>query len=472
MALILVVDDEAPLRRLLRSVLKDDGHEVMEADGVGSALEVLEHEQFDLVLTDQKMGRERGTDLIARCSRQDASLPVVMITAYASVELAVEAMRAGAFDFISKPFEPEVVRSCVRRAAEQSQLRRDNRRLRGEIAQLRAGDFVGVSPPMLALKEQLLKVAPTKATVLIQGETGSGKELVARAIHEGSGRAAASFIAVNCAALSETLLESELFGHERGAFTGADQLRVGVFEAAHGGTLFLDEAGDMPAALQVKLLRVLMDGRFTRVGSTQERRADVRLLVASHRDLREAVSSGTFREDLYYRLAVVTLFVPPLRERAEDVEPLSRHLLQRTCGELGIATKRLSGEAEAALRGYRYPGNVRELRNILERAAILSEGETIGLKDLPSLGPGGERSQEATPEGLARLILSRQMAEGGLRGLMEKIECAAVVQALAESGGVQAEAARQLGMSRSDLFYRVQKYGLGSVGGGEPSERP
>jgi DNA-binding NtrC family response regulator len=467
MARVLIVDDELPLRRLLKGVLTDDGHEVAEAAGAAAARDVLLSGIFDVVVTDQRMPDGSGSEVMAFCHEQDASLPVIMMTAYASVDLAVEVMRGGAFDFISKPFQPAVVRSCIRRAAEQTRLLRDNRRLRGEIRQLRTNDLVGESAAMLAVKEQIRKVAPTKATVVIQGETGTGKELVARAIHDGCPRAAAPFIAVNCAAMAETLLESELFGHEKGAFTGADRARAGVFEAADGGTLFLDEAGDMPPSLQAKLLRVLMDGRFCRVGATKERRADVRVIAASHRNLLRAAEEGTFREDLYYRLAVFTISLPPLRERPEDLAPIATALLGKIRKDLGTTPQQLSKEALGALKRYAFPGNVRELRNILERAAILADGEEIGPEHLTlggSVRGGGEPANSL--DGLAGALLRGGLGEGGLKAALEEVERSVVARSLADANGVQAEAARRLGMSKSDFFYRVQKYGLGAEGEG------
>jgi DNA-binding NtrC family response regulator len=462
MARVLIVDDERPLRRLLMGVLKDDGHEVSEAGGVAEAREVLASGVFDVVVTDQRMPDGTGTELMESCQDLDPSLPVVMVTAFASVDLAVEVMRAGAFDFLPKPFQPEVVRSCIRRAAEQSRLRRDNSRLRGEIRQLRTSELVGNSAAMRSVKDQVRRVAPTKATVLIQGETGTGKELVARAIHDSSPRSAAPFIAVNCAAMAETLLESELFGHEKGAFTGADRPRSGVFEAADGGTLFLDEAGDMPASLQSKLLRVLMDGRFSRVGSTRERRSDVRIIAASHHDLQARVEEGLFREDLYYRLAVFTIVIPPLRERLEDLELMANALLSRIRDDLGQGPVRVSRDAMESLRAYTFPGNVRELRNILERAAILADSEELGPEAL-SLANGYQRDSTAMlsgPDAIALSLLKGGLPEGGLKAALEEIERAIVTNALRESNGIQAEAARRLGMSKSDFFYRVQKYGL------------
>lgn len=461
MAHVLIVDDEIPLRRLLKSLLTEVGHEVTEASGITEAREFLASSMFDVVVTDQRMADGKGTDLLSYCHEMDASLPVIMITAYASVDLAVEVMRAGAFDFVSKPFQPEAVRSSIRRAAEQTRLKRDNYRLRRELRQIWANELVGESAAMLQVKAQIGKVARTKATVLIEGETGTGKELVARAIHDSSPRAAAPFIAINCASMAETLLESELFGHEKGAFTGALQARAGVFEAADNGTLFLDEAGDMPPALQSKLLRVLMDGRYTRVGTTKERHADVRIIAASHRNLLRAVEEGQFREDLYYRLAVFTISLPPLRERPDDIQAIADALLAKIIKNIALPTRRLSPEALNALRAYSFPGNVREMRNILERAAILAEGETIGVEHL-ALGKGLPiQAGPSTPKSLADSLLRQGLPEGGLKVALEEIERAMIERALALAHGVQAEAARQLGMAKSDFFYRLQKYGLG-----------
>lgn len=461
MAHVLIVDDEIPLRRLLKSVLTEDGHEVTEASGVAEAWELLGANMVDVVVTDQRMADGKGSELLVYCQDMDSSLPVIMITAYASVDLAVEVMRAGAFDFVSKPFQPEAVRSSIRRAAEQTRLKRDNHRLRGELRQIWANDLVGESAAMLEVKAQIGKVARTKATVLIQGETGTGKELVARAIHDSSPRAAAPFIAINCGSMAESLLESELFGHEKGAFTGALQARAGVFEAADNGTLFLDEAGDMPPALQSKLLRVLMDGRYTRVGTTKERQADVRIIAASHRNLLRAVAEGQFREDLYYRLAVFTISLPPLRERPDDIAAIADALLAKIIKNIGIPLRQLSKDALSALQAYSFPGNVREMRNILERAAILAEGETIGVEHL-ALGKGlTNQAGPTTPTTLADALLRQGLPDGGLKVALEEIERAMIERALTHAHGVQAEAARQLGMAKSDFFYRLQKYGLG-----------
>ena len=318
MARILIVDDEPSMRRILASNLRQEGFEVLEAAGVAAARGVLVEDSLDAVITDQKMSDGEGLEVLAAAREADPTVAVVFLTAFATVELAVESMRRGAFDFITKPFLPEVMLATARRAVEHTRLMQENGRLRAAVVRLQGSSEIrGNSAAIRAVREQIARVAPTNATVLITGETGTGKELVARAIHRSSPRASKAFVAVNCAAFTETLLESELFGHERGAFTGADRAREGLFEAAHEGTLFLDEAGEMSKAAQAKLLRVLTDGLVMRIGSNKARQTNVRLLVATHRDLKQRAAEGLFREDLYYRLAVVPIAIPPLRERRE-----------------------------------------------------------------------------------------------------------------------------------------------------------
>jgi DNA-binding NtrC family response regulator len=449
---ILIVDDEPSLRRLLSVVLGAEGHEISEAGTVAQARSALAAHQFDLVITDQKLPDGDGLGLLAACREADATAPVIFITAYATVDLAVRAMRQGAFDVLPKPFEPDAVRVAVKRACERAALLRENESLRGAMRRLDPFTrLVGDSAPMQALREVIARVAPTAATVLITGETGTGKELVARAIHAASPRADRPFVAVNCSAFTDTLLESELFGHERGAFTGADRARQGVFEAAHGGTLFLDEAGEMSPPLQAKLLRVLMDGEIVRVGSTTTRRVDVRILVATHRDLDQRAKEGLFREDLYYRLAVVPITVVPLRERVEDLPALITEILARVAGELKIPPRRICAAAVERLAGYPFPGNVRELRNLLERASILARGEEICPDDIPVLAGSDPRPRDWT----AAIPIGRE-----LRPTLEEVERALIGRALVAADGVQAEAARRLGISRSDLNYKIRKHGL------------
>ncbi|HWQ35162.1 MAG TPA: sigma-54 dependent transcriptional regulator [Blastocatellia bacterium] len=460
MARILIIDDEDNLRRILSVILQEDGHAVSEAPGVQAALKLLAEQPFDLVMTDQKMPDGEGLSIISACRETDPTLPVVMLTAFATVELAVEAMRQGAFDFISKPFVPEVVRAVARRACERAALLRENARLRDEVSRLSVLDeIIGVSAAIRTLKENIARVAPTGATVLITGETGTGKELVARAIHKGSARAAQPFVAVNCAAIQESLLESELFGHERGAFTGADRSRQGLFEAAHRGTLFLDEAGEMSLPLQAKLLRVLMDGQILRVGSTTPRKVDVRVIAATHRDLLKLIREGAFREDLFYRLAVVPLSIPPLRSRPEDIPLLIEHISRQVARDLKSQPRRLSAAATAKLLQYCFPGNVRELRNLIERAFILAQGAEIGPADLLLSDERTAQASEPQADPFQQWLASMP-AEISLRETLETTERELIRRALQAANGVQAEAARHLGVTRSDIGYKIRKYGL------------
>lgn len=454
MARILIIDDEQNMRRILTLILQEAGHTVSEANGVTTALSKLATDTFDLVISDKKMPDGDGFDILRYCRENEPSLPVVILTALATVELAVEAMQVGAFDFISKPFVPEVVTAVAKRATERTQLLRENEVLREEAKRFAfAEEILGVSSAISRLKETISKVAPTNVTVLITGETGTGKELVARAIHKGSVRSKATFLAVNCAAVSEHLLESELFGHEKGSFTGADKPRQGLFEAADHGTLFLDEAGEMSLGLQAKLLRVLTDGQFLRVGATVPRTVDVRVIVATHRNLEERVKEGLFREDLYYRLAVVPIEIPPLRDRRADIPVLVDFLIKLVSRELKITPKTIRDEALAKLMSYSFPGNVRELRNLVERACILASGDFISSDDLvlTSVEIPSDPDTGSAPTLPPNIDLPTYL---------ESIESRLIQTALQDSGGVQAEAARKLGISRSDIAYKIKKHHL------------
>jgi len=455
---ILIVDDERSMRKILASNLVQDGHIVTEAAGVAEATASLASNRYDAVITDQKMPDGQGLDVLARAREMDPALAVVFLTAFASVELAVESMRQGAFDFITKPFQPDVVGATARRACEHTELLRENGRLRLTVDRLEgSGEIFGSSPATLAVRLMIARVAPTGATVLITGETGTGKELVARAVHKSSPRAQKPFIAVNCAAFTETLLESELFGHEKGAFTGADRLRQGLFEAAHEGTLFLDEAGEMSQPTQAKLLRVLAEGKIVRVGSTKPRDVDVRVVVATHRDLEERVRQGVFRQDLYYRLAVVPIALAPLRRRREEIPGLCELFCSQVSRELKMPIRAISRAALEKLKRYDFPGNIRELRNLIERALILSTGPEIGPEDFPlALNPDGN---ESGSEGHLGWIHSAPETVN-LRELLEQTEKGLISRALKSAGGVQAEAARRLQLSRSDLAYKLTKYGI------------
>jgi DNA-binding NtrC family response regulator len=460
MGRLLIVDDEPNLRRVLSSELHLDGHTVDEADGVTAAMPLLAEREYDAVITDQKMPDGDGLRVLSVAQENDPSLPVIFLTAVPTIELAVESMRKGAFDFITKPFNPEVVRATVRRACERTNLVRENQLLKSAVGNLLGADTIfGNSAAIKEVREQIARVAPTDATVLIVGETGTGKELVARAIHRNSRRAQKPLIAVNCAAFTETLLESELFGHERGAFTGADRARQGLFEAAHGGTLFLDEAGEMSAAAQAKLLRVLVDGQLLRVGSTQARTVDVRVLVATHRNLEERVQQGLFRQDLYYRLAVVPIRIPPLRERKEDIPGLCEILSAQIAKDLKVRPKRMSQEALQKITNYTFPGNIRELRNLLERAHILGRREEIAADELPAEVSGSAAGASQSTE--MRDWFRTLPASIDLRELLTAFEKGLIERALEQANGVQAEAARMLGVSRSDIGYKVAKYAIG-----------
>ena len=462
MGRILLVDDEPNMRRILASNLRQDQHQIWEAGGVEEAQHSLAANDFDVVVTDQKMPDGEGLTVLASAHENDPTLPVIFLTAVASIELAVESMRGGAFDFLTKPFQPEAVRATVRRACERTRLLRENILLKDAVVRLEgASEIYGDSASMQEVRERISRVAPTGATVLITGETGTGKELVARAIHRNSPRSSKPFIAVNCAAVTETLLESELFGHEKGAFTGADRQRQGLFEAAHEGTLFLDEAGEMSLAAQAKLLRVLTDGQVLRVGSTRPRKVDVRVLVATHRNLEQRVKEGLFREDLFYRLAVVPIQLPPLRERSDDIASLSEVFCHQIATELKIPRRRLTPEAIHKLQHYRFPGNLRELRNLIERAYILSNNQEIGVEDLPI----AQAESPSAGNGKAQVAgLSIPFADAfDLTGVLEGAEKELIVRTLHTTNGAQAEAARRMGLSRSALAYKLTKYGIRSA---------
>jgi DNA-binding NtrC family response regulator len=462
MGRILIVDDEPNMRRILASNLRLDQHQIWEAGGVDEAQRSLSGNDFDVVITDQKMPDGEGLSVLASAHENDPTLAVIILTAVATIELAVESMRGGAFDFLTKPFQPEVVRATVQRACERTRLLRENILLKDAVVRLEgSSEIYGDSPAMYDVRDRIARVAPTSATVLITGETGTGKEIVARTIHRNSPRAAKPFIAVNCAAFTETLLESELFGHEKGAFTGADRQRQGLFEAAHEGTLFLDEAGEMSLAAQAKLLRVLTDGQVLRVGSTRPRRVDVRVLVATHRNLEQRVKEGQFREDLFYRLAVVPIHLPPLRNRREDIAGLSDVFCHQVATELKMQRRRLNSEALAKLEQYRFPGNLRELKNLIERAYILSSNQEIGADDLPL----AQREAVANGNGSAHAAgLSIPFADSfDLTGVLENAERELIVRTLTATRGAQAEAARRMGLSRSALAYKLTKYGIRST---------
>jgi DNA-binding NtrC family response regulator len=454
---VLLIEDESNMRKVLSTHLRQDGHLLVEAATVKDGLQAVYGNDFEVVLLDRKLPDGEGAEVLKAVQQMERSTAVVMLTAYGTVELAVEAMRSGAFDFLTKPFSSDNLRAVVHRAAEWSLLQRENDLLRNTVGRLEGqSDIHGSSVPMARLRELISRVGPTDATVLITGETGTGKELVARAIHRSSMRATKPLISVNCAAFSETLLESELFGHERGAFTGAEKTRHGLFEAAHQATLFLDEAGEMSAAAQAKLLRVLAEGKITRLGSTVARDVDVRVLAATHRDLRKEVQEGHFRQDLYYRLAIVPIAVPPLRERVTDIPEIAEHLLREITSELKTARRTLHPDALQQLMSYSFPGNVRELRNLLERACILTRDPEILWFDLPEV----QQVDAQVEFGISAFDGTSLPEEFHLRSTLASWERRIIEQTLTRTNGSKTEAARRLGLSKSHLSYKLSKYGL------------
>jgi two-component system response regulator FlrC len=447
MARVLVVDDEPGLRDFLAEVLSGDGHQVTRARDGDEAAQLVDRQRFDLVLTDLRMPGLDGLGLLKKLRAEQPEVEVVLLTAHGDVATAVEAMRLGAFDFLQKPLSgPDQLSLLCARALERRGLKEERARTRERavsVPQLSYGD-----PAMRPVLGALAKVARTGATVLLLGESGVGKEVAARALHAQSDRAAGPFLAVNCAAIAEQLVESELFGHERGAFTGADERHRGRLELADGGSFFLDEIGELKLPLQAKLLRVLQERRFERVGGTRSIEVDVRFLAATNRDLGTMVRDGSFREDLYHRIAVFPIAIPPLRARPADLLPLARALLGGIARELGRPALRLDAAAERALAARSWPGNVRELRNALERAAILSEGELLSAEALQPV-PG------------ATLVAAGRPAqeEGASRSLAD-LERNAIASALAAEQGNRRRAAERLGIAERTLYDKIKRYGL------------
>jgi DNA-binding NtrC family response regulator len=444
MAKILIVDDKDSLRKMLKEALEAQGHEVRAVSGGTEALLALKRQGAALVLTDLRMPDIDGLALTRELRSLAPETAVVVMTAYGSVDTAVEAMRLGAANFLTKPFSLDHLKVVVDKALAMGQLQGENKGLRAQLSEeYRFDGVLGSGKSAKKLHQLVAKVAPTDSVVLITGESGTGKELVARAIHVNSRRAAKPFVKVNCAALAPGLIESELFGHERGSFTGAHQRRVGRFELAAGGTLLLDEIGDLSQDLQVKLLRVLQEKELERVGGSQAIKADVRLVAATNQDLAHLVAQGHFREDLYFRLNVVPIHLPPLRERKEDIEPLAKHLLSRL--RPGIAAgegPRLSAEAVKTLTQYRFPGNIRELENILQRALVNG-------------GPDGVIRREHLPP---ELVQQRGAKGGDFNRQVEGLERRLIVEAMREHKGSQSAAAKALGLSRTLLIYKLKKF--------------
>jgi DNA-binding NtrC family response regulator len=447
-----VLDDERRMTEILEMVLRREGYEVETFERSDAALAALEKQPFDLLITDLKMPGADGLEVLRHARRLDPELPVILMTAHATVSTAVAAMREGAFDYVEKPFDNDELKTLVRRALEVNRLSRENRYLQAELrSRYSLEDVIAESPAMREVLDLVRRAARSPSTVLISGESGTGKELVARAVHYHSDRVGRPFVAANCKAFAGGVLESELFGHEKGAFTGAHRSKPGLFERAHGGTLFLDEIGEVDADFQAKLLRVLQERRIQPVGATEERAVDVRLVAATNRDLRAEVAAGSFREDLYFRLAVIPIHIPPLRERAEDVLPLARHFLSKWSAELGREIDGWTDDVEAYLTRHPWPGNVRELENAIERGVVLARGERIGLDDLlVDAEPAG--GDDGAPEGAS--------ATGGLQHFLDQAASERIRSVLERVGGVKVEAARQLGVDRSTLYRLMRKYGI------------
>lgn len=464
MARILIVDDEKQIRRILSVLLRERGHQVEEALSGEEALDRQSAFHPEIVLLDLSLPGIDGLEALARLLERDPSVDVIMMTAYGTIRSAVEAMRRGAFDYLTKPFDNDELLLIIERALRMRRLNAEVEALRDEL-ETRYGfsDIVGLSPLMQDVFRVMAKVARVDATVLIVGPSGTGKELVARAIHRRSARAQGPFIAVNCSAVPPTLFEAEFFGYERGAFTDAHQRRLGKFEQARGGTLFLDEIGDLPLEAQAKLLRALQERQITRLGARHPTPVDVRVIAATNRDLEQAVRQGTFRQDLYWRINVVTISLPPLRERREDLPLLIDHFVDRFNRELGLAVRSIAPEARRLLLQYDWPGNVRELENTLCRAMILCDGGVLKASDLPPRIRGVASDDRASqPAESDEMTLAE-----AVRAATERVEKMMIQSRLARYGGNRSAAAESLGISRKTLFNKMRQYHLDVGEGGE-----
>lgn len=444
---IAVLDDERRMVDILAMVLRREGYDVHPFTDPDTALEALHTEPFDLLITDLKMSGVDGLEMLRRAKASDPELPVILITAHATVQTAITAMREGAFDYVEKPFDNDELKALTRRALDVTRLSRENRYLRAELKQRYALEaLVAESPAMREVLDLARRAARSRSTVLITGESGTGKEMVARTVHYHSDRVGQPFVAANCKAFAEGVLESELFGHEKGAFTGADRAKPGLFERADGGTLFLDEIGEVSGDFQGKLLRVLQERKVQRVGGAGERAVDVRVVAATNRDLRADVAAGRFREDLYFRLAVIPIHLPPLRERREDVLPLARHFLTRWNRELSRKITDWTPEVEAYFLRHTWPGNVRELENAIERGVVLARGDQITLEDLLI---------DAGPEDASG---GRHETTEDLQSFLDQAAAERIRAVLREVHGARLEAARRLGIDRTTLYRLMRKY--------------
>ena len=454
-ASILLLDDEKVLRTMVENTLHGEGYDTLPAASVAEALELIQTQHIDCALIDQNLPDGNGLTVLAALKSLDADLPVVMLTGYGSVDSVKTAMRQGVYDYLTKPPDLTQLRAVFQKALENLNLRREIRRLRSEQLATDDGVILGHSVAMREVERVIQRVAPTTASVLIHGESGTGKEITALLVHRNSPRDTRPFIAINCAAIPEQLLESELFGYEAGAFTGAKRQKKGLIELADGGTLFLDEIGSMPLAMQAKLLRVLETRQIRRLGGTQDIRVDLRLIAATNRDLRAAIESAAFREDLFWRLSVVEIHLPPLRERAEDIDLFVAQFVANFARDAGKDIRGVSPTAMEALRSHRWPGNIRELRNVIERAVILCDGSEIKPNHLPAEIVA---DQQAPVLVVGRAIPSLPPEGIDLKRTVGELEHRLVEQAMERAGGNQTLAAQLLGLSRDELRYRLNKY--------------
>ncbi|MFC1654767.1 sigma-54-dependent transcriptional regulator [Myxococcota bacterium] len=446
---ILLVEDDEPQRKTLSGFLRKRGYTVVAAASAGQAEQEAAKHPVDLLLTDLRLGGPDGITLLETLKSRHPDLQALVLTAFGTVEDAVRAMRAGAYDFLAKPVDLDRLEALVEKALERVRLSRENRSLREVVKSSDAfAELVGDSQAMRQVKDLAVKVAQSKASVLILGESGTGKEVLARAVHRSSERRSKPFMVINCAAMPETLVESELFGHEKGAFTGAASEKKGRFELADGGTLFLDEIGDIPLPVQVKLLNVLQSGQFERVGGTKTHQVDVRLITATHRDLEEKIREGTFREDLYYRLNVVSVTMPPLRDRPGDIPLLVDHFIRKHADLSAVRIESVAPEVLEKLSAWPFPGNVRELENLIERAVVLAEGPQLKPDDFPPQLTQGAPAQPS-PAG-----------ENGLEEQVARLEISLIRDALQRNQGNKSAAARDLGLSERAIRYKMKKYSL------------
>ena len=447
---VLLVDDDPSFRRVVEFQLEEDGFRVLTAPNASAALQRFQGHRVDIVLTDVKMPESGGIELLARLRKLQPDLPVVMLTAHGTIESAVEAMKLGAFDYLTKPFTREQLRIILSKTFDVAALKQENRRLREVVAErFSFTNMIAGSRAMHDVTDLASRVAPTETTVLLSGESGTGKELLAKAIHFHSDRSRYPFVVVNCAAIPESLIESELFGHRRGSFTGAVSDKQGKFEAANKGTIFLDEIGELPLLMQVKILRALQNREIDKVGESRPVKIDVRIIAATNRNLEKMVSDGGFRDDLYYRLAVVALRMPPLRERADDIPQLVEHFVDTHAARLGRPRPTINRDVYSAFNLYAWPGNIRELENVVERALVLDRDGVLSLEDLPD-------RLRAREQGLGRLRI--ELPDEGLS--LETVECDLLKAALEKHDWNQTKAAAYLDITRSALLYRMQKFGL------------